>query len=77
MFLPYPCHARGNTHLQYEADEAARCLVAGKLESDGLPWAESILIMEVMDEARKQGGLVYPDAIESTDYPLKLTAKAS
>lgn len=63
--------------LQYEADEAARCLVAGKLESEGLPWAESTLIMEVMDEVRKQGGLVYPDAIETTEYPVKLTAKAA
>jgi predicted dehydrogenase len=63
--------------VQYEADEAAHCLVAGKLESDGLPWAESTLIMEIMDEVRKQGGLVYPEAIESTEYPLKLTAKAS
>jgi hypothetical protein len=62
--------------LQYEADEAARCLVAGKLESEGLPWAESTLIMEIMDEARKQGGLIYPAAIESTEYPVKLTAKA-
>jgi hypothetical protein len=40
-----------------------------------MPWAESILIMEVIDEARKQGGLVYPDAIESTDYPLSFGAK--
>ncbi|KAJ9601964.1 hypothetical protein H2200_013523 [Cladophialophora chaetospira] len=68
----------GGAHgMMYEADEAARCLIAGKLESEGLPWAESTLIMEIMDEARKQGGLVYPDAIESTDYPVNLTAKAS
>ncbi|KIW28780.1 uncharacterized protein PV07_04654 [Cladophialophora immunda] len=65
------CHG-----MMYEADAAARCLIAGELESETLPWAESTLIMEVMDEARKQGGLVYPDAIESTGYPVKLTAKA-
>lgn len=40
-----------------------------------MTWAESTLIMEVMDEARKQGGLAYPDSIESTEYPLKLTEK--
>lgn len=40
-----------------------------------MTWAESTLIMEVMDEARKQGGLVYPDSIESTEYPVKLTEK--
>lgn len=38
-----------------------------------MTWAESTLIMEVMDEARKQGGLKYPDSIESTEYPLNLT----
>ncbi|KIW79197.1 hypothetical protein Z517_05809 [Fonsecaea pedrosoi CBS 271.37] len=65
------CHG-----MMYEADAAARCLLAGKLESETMSWAESTLIMEVMDEARKQCGLVYPDAVESTDYPLKLTSKA-
>lgn len=40
-----------------------------------MTWAESTLIMEVMDEARKQGGLKYPDSIESTEYPLNLTEK--
>jgi hypothetical protein len=28
--------------------------------------------METMDEVRRQGGLVYPEAIETTDYPVKL-----
>ncbi|KAF2754952.1 NAD(P)-binding protein [Pseudovirgaria hyperparasitica] len=54
----------------WEADEVARCLRDGKQESEGLPLAESIVIMESMDEVRKQNGLVYPEQIESTDYPL-------
>lgn len=63
----------GKGHGMYwEADEAARCLRDGKLESEGLPWEESIVIMEVMDEVRKQGGLAYPQKIESTEYPLQL-----
>ena len=66
-----------HTVLKYEADEAARCMLAGELESEGLPWVESTLIMEIMDELRKQDGLKYPDAIESMDYPVKLTSKAS
>jgi len=70
--FPGGCHG-----MMYEADEAARCLVAGKLESEGLTWSESTLIMEIMDDVRKFGGLKYPDAIETTDYPVKLTAKAS
>jgi len=63
----------GDAHgMMYEADAAARALVAGKLECDLMPWSESILIMETMDEVRRQGGLVYPEAIETTDYPVKL-----
>jgi predicted dehydrogenase len=47
----------------WEADECARCLRDGKLESDSLPWSESILIMEVMEEALRQGGVKYPELI--------------
>jgi predicted dehydrogenase len=59
----------------WEADEAARCLRDGKLESENMSWAESILIMKVMDKARRQAGLEYPGAIESTDYPVHLPRK--
>lgn len=56
--------------MYWEADECARCLRDGKLESEGFPLAESIVIMKVMDEVRKQNELVYPEYIESTEYPL-------
>lgn len=65
----FPAQGHG---MYWEADEVARCLRDGKLESEGLPWEESIVIMEVMDEVRRQGGLEYPKAIESTEYPLQL-----
>ncbi|KAH8656961.1 putative Trans-1,2-dihydrobenzene-1,2-diol dehydrogenase [Tricladium varicosporioides] len=55
----------------WEADEAARCLRDGKKQSETLTWEESIVIMEVMDEVRKQGGLTYPSEIESTTYAEK------
>ena len=55
----------------WEADEAARCLRDGKLESEGLTLEESIVIMETMDEVRRQGGVVYPNEIETLDYPLE------
>lgn len=55
----------------WEADEAARCLRAGRLESETLSWEESILIMDTMDEVRKQGGLLYPDLIETAIYDEK------
>jgi hypothetical protein len=56
--------------MYWEADECARCLRDGKLESEGLSLKESLVIMEVMDEVRKQNDLVYPANIESTEYPL-------
>lgn len=69
IHVPIPGDARG---MFWEADEVARCLRDGKLESETLPWEESIVIMEVMDKVRQQGGLVYPENIESTVYPLTL-----
>ncbi|KAL2264133.1 hypothetical protein VTK26DRAFT_1654 [Humicola hyalothermophila] len=47
----------------WEADECARCLRDGLKESKTLPWSESVAIMEVMDEALRQGGVVYPEVI--------------
>ncbi|KAK4454988.1 hypothetical protein QBC34DRAFT_104987 [Podospora aff. communis PSN243] len=47
----------------WEADECARCLRDGKKESETLPWSESIVIMEVMEEALRQGGVEYPELI--------------
>jgi len=55
----------------WEADEAARCLRDGKKQSETLSWEESLVIMEVMDEVRKQGGLVYPKEIETDVYDEK------
>lgn len=54
--------------MYWEADEAARCLRDKKNESASMPWSETILIMETMDEVRRQGDLKYADLIESTDY---------
>ncbi|WEW61827.1 hypothetical protein PRK78_007323 [Emydomyces testavorans] len=65
----FPGNGRG---MYWEADEVARCLRDGKLESETMPLSESLVIMEVMDEVRRQGGLKYPEKIESTEYPLQL-----
>ncbi|KAF2205693.1 oxidoreductase domain-containing protein [Delitschia confertaspora ATCC 74209] len=56
----------------WEADEAATALVEGRKEGKYESLAESILIMEVMDEVRRQGGLTYPEKIESTEFPVQL-----
>lgn len=55
----------------WEADEVARCLRDRKKESETLPLEESVLIMETMDKARKAGGLVYPEMIETAMYDAK------
>ena len=66
----------GEGHGMYwEADEAARCWRDGKLESEGMSWEESTVIMDVMDEVRRQGGLEYPSKIESTEYPVDLKGR--
>lgn len=57
--------------MYWEADEAARCLRDGKQESDTMSWEESTVIMETMDEVRRQGGLRYPDLIESSVFDAK------
>jgi predicted dehydrogenase len=52
----------------WEADEAARCIRDGKMESSSLPHDESIVIMEVMEEALRQGGVQYPELITSHEF---------
>lgn len=49
----------------WEADECARCVRDGKKQSDTLPWQESIVIMETMESALRQGGVTYPELITS------------
>lgn len=55
----------------WEADECARCLRDGKKQSSTLTWEESIVIMETMDEALKQGGVTYPELITTDVYDAK------
>lgn len=49
---------KGNK-LEYEAMEVQRCLNAGKLESDMMSWADSLLLHGLLDAVRKKIGLVY------------------
>jgi hypothetical protein len=65
----------GGHGMFWEADGAARCWSRGKLESEGMRWEESTVIMETMDKVGEMGGLKYPEAIESTEYPVNLKAK--
>lgn len=46
--------------LFWEADAVANDIVAGRTENELMPWEETMQIMEIMDEARKQGGAQFP-----------------
>ena len=45
---------------QFEADNTTLDILAGKKESDVVPLSETIRVMDLMDEIRRQGGTVYP-----------------
>ncbi|ETI24927.1 hypothetical protein G647_04297 [Cladophialophora carrionii CBS 160.54] len=53
----YPQIGRG---FIYEADNTALDIAAGRKESAIMPWKETLRVMEIMDEIRKQGGTIYP-----------------
>lgn len=60
--LPEPClpmNFTNSTGLRYEAEEVRQCLLKGLKESPLMPLAESVLLTEVMDEIRKQVGVVF------------------
>ena len=46
--------------MYYEAEEFIRLVQAGQMESAVNSLEASLLVMEIMDEARRQTGLVYP-----------------
>ena len=56
----------------YPADECAYALQEGRKEGQYESLAESIVIMETMDEVRRQGEMRYPEKIETTEYPVDL-----
>ncbi|GFZ46901.1 hypothetical protein JCM24511_04121 [Saitozyma sp. JCM 24511] len=56
----YPVSAGGG--MAYEADEVARCVRDGKLESERMPWEESRIVQSWFDQVRRAGGGVLADA---------------
>ncbi|CAI6338817.1 unnamed protein product [Periconia digitata] len=46
--------------LYWEADAVALDIAAGRKENGTMPWAETIRVMELLDETRRQGGVVFP-----------------
>ncbi len=45
---------------EYEARETMNCIAAGKIESEIMPLAETLSIMETMDTLREAWGIKYP-----------------
>ncbi|XP_006810760.1 trans-1,2-dihydrobenzene-1,2-diol dehydrogenase-like, partial [Neolamprologus brichardi] len=60
--LPEPClplNFTNSTGLHYETEEVRQCLLKGLKESERMPLADSVLLTEIMDEIRKQVGVVF------------------
>jgi len=47
--------------LRYEAEEARKCIRAGKIQSESVSHNESLVIAHIEDEIRKQIGVRYPE----------------
>jgi len=56
----------------WEADECAFALRDGRKESQHHTLAESLVIMQVMDQVRKQNGIRFPGKIETAIYPVDI-----
>ncbi|MGI8679052.1 MAG: Gfo/Idh/MocA family protein [Jatrophihabitans sp.] len=52
-----PGHGNG---YQHQVAEVARCLRAGELESPLVPLADTVGVLEILDDARRQLGVRYP-----------------
>lgn len=50
---------RNSIGLRYEPEEVRRCIRAGKLESDKISHNESLAILRIADEIRRQIGVTY------------------
>lgn len=48
------------TGYEYEVMEAVSCIQLGQLECPSMPHRDTLRMMELMDEARRQMGIVYP-----------------
>lgn len=59
LLAHYPVPKQINGY-EYQFRECAQALAQGKMESDSMPMADTIFVMEFMDSLRRQWGLVYP-----------------
>ena len=45
---------------EYQVQEVQRCMARGALQSDVMPWADSLAVISCMDEIRARVGVRYP-----------------
>ena len=45
---------------EYEICEAERCVSEGKLQSGLMTWEQTVSVMRIMDEVRRQNGMRFP-----------------
>lgn len=60
LIASYPKPKDMITGYEYQVFECKRCIEQGLLESPMMPHAETLSIMQQMDELRKEWGVVYP-----------------
>ena len=51
---------------EYQVQEVQQCLARGALESDTMPWADSLAVLTCMDQIRAAVGVRYPFEVETT-----------
>ncbi|MFD1505424.1 Gfo/Idh/MocA family oxidoreductase [Georgenia yuyongxinii] len=59
-FEPVPGITAADGGFEFQAAEVARCVADGRRESVDMPWRATLEVMEVLDEVRRQLGVVYP-----------------
>lgn len=57
--LKHKLNFRNSFGLTYEAEEVRRCIRSGRLQSATMSLDESLSIVRIQDEIRKQIGVVY------------------
>lgn len=63
--------SQGGGHgMFWEADECARCVRDGKIESGVIGWRESEEVLRVMDSVREVHGVSYKEVLEGVEYPV-------
>lgn len=58
---PHPFNFTNSSGLSFQAEDARKCIQAGKIESEYLTHEESIELAGYMDAIRKEVGNIFPE----------------